>query len=147
MHCIGLIKPRNTKILSPKSLSLFSLSLQLFSMPQEQETLGFLAARSIEGRKSRGGARVLSPSPFVPPTILPLSLLKPSKHQVQDLKSLATRLVQVSLRSGVDLRSFEVRVRSPSTDLQERLQQDRSTRSGSIYLFSYLEHPDLRSTN
>ena len=75
MHCIGLIKPRNTKTLSPKSLSLFSLSLQLFSMLQEQETLGFLAARSIEGRKSRGGARVLSPSPFVPPTILPLPLL------------------------------------------------------------------------
>ena len=94
MHCIGLIKPKNTKILFFQvSLSLFSLSLQLFSTPQEQETLGFLAARSIEGRKSRGGARVLSPSPFVPPTILPLPLLQPPKHQVQDLKSLAMRLV------------------------------------------------------
>ena len=144
MHCIGLIKPRNTKTLSTKSLSLFSLSLQLFSMPQEQETLGFLAARSIEGRKSRGGA---SPSPFVPPTILPLPLLQLPKHQVQDLTSLSMRLVQVSLRSGVDLRSFEVRVRSPSTDLQEKLQQDRSARSVSIYLLSYLEYPNLRSTN
>ena len=82
MHCIGLIKPRNMKTLSFKSLSLFSLSVQLFSTPQKQETLGFLAARSIEGRKSRGGARVLSPSPFVPPIILPLPLLQPSKHQV-----------------------------------------------------------------
>ena len=147
MHCIGLIKPRNTKILSPKSLFLFSLSLQLFSMPQEQETLGFLASRSIEGRKSRGGARVLSPSSFAPPIILPLPLLQPSKHQVQDLKSLSTRLVQVSLRSGVDLRSFEVRVRSPSIDLQERLQQDRSVRSISNYLLPYLEYPNLRSIN
>ena len=38
-------------------------------------------------------------------------------------------------------------MRSPSIDLQERLQQDRSSRSGSIYLFPYLEYPDLRSTN
>ena len=116
-------------------------------MPQEQETLGFLAARSIEGRKSRGGARVLSPSPFVPPTLLPLHLLQPPKHQVQDLESLAMKLVQVSLRSGVDLRSFGAWVRSPSTDLQERLQQDRSARSDSIYLLPYLEYPDLKSMN
>ena len=114
MYCIGLIKPKNTKTLSPKSLSLFSLSLQQFSMPQEQETLGFLAARSIEGRKSRGGA---SPSPFVPPTLLSLPLLQPPKHQVQDLESLKKRLVQVFLKFGVDLRSFEAWVRSPSTDL------------------------------
>ena len=76
--------------ISLKSLSLFSLSLQLFSTPQEQETLGFLAARSIEGRKSKGGA---SPSPFVPPPLLSLPLLQPSKHQVQNLESLAKRLV------------------------------------------------------
>ena len=118
MYCIGLIKPRNTRTLSPKSLSLFSLSLQLFSMPREQETLGFLAARSIEEKKTRGG---VSPSPFVLPTFVLLPLLQPPKHQVQDLKSLAKRLVQVSLRSRVDLRSFEVQVRSPSIDLQERL--------------------------
>ena len=51
--------------LSPKSLSLFSLSLQQFSMPQEQETLGFLAAKSIKGKKSK---EVLAPSPLQPPT-------------------------------------------------------------------------------
>ena len=130
--------------LSPKSLSLFSLSLQPSSTPQEQETLGFLAARSQKGKKSRGGA---SPSPFVPPTPFSLPLLQPPKHQIQDLESLEKRLVQVSFRSEIDLRSFEVRVRSPSTDLQERLQQDRSARSVSIYLLLYLEYLDLRSTN
>ena len=59
MYCIGLIKPRNTETISPKSLSLFSLSLQKFSTPQEQETLGFLAARTIEGKKTKGGATPL----------------------------------------------------------------------------------------
>ena len=82
MHCIGLIKPKNTKTLSLKSLSLFFLSLQLFSMPQKQETLGFLAVRSKEGRKRRGGARFLSPLPLCATIPLSLSLLKPSKHQV-----------------------------------------------------------------
>ena len=33
-------------------------------MPQEQETLGFLAARSIEGKKSWGGARGFEPLPL-----------------------------------------------------------------------------------
>ena len=36
-------------------------------------------------------------------------------------------------------------MRSPSTDLQERLQQDRSARSVSIYLLPYLEYSNLRS--
>ena len=60
------MKPRNTDTLSPKSLSLFSLSLQPFSMPQEQETLGFLAARSIKGKKSK---EALAPFPLQPPAI------------------------------------------------------------------------------
>ena len=64
---------------SQVSLSLFSLSLQPFSTPQEQETLGFLAARSIKGKKSK---KALAPSPLQPPTLSLLPLLQPPKHQV-----------------------------------------------------------------
>ena len=118
MYLYRFEEAKEYRTLSPKSLSLFSLSLQPFSMPQEQETPGFLAARSIKGKKSK---EALAPSPLQPATLSLLPLLQPPKYQVQDLKSLEERLVQVSLRSGVDLRSFEARVRSPSTDLQERL--------------------------
>ena len=63
MYCIGLIKPRNTRTLSPKSLSLFFLSLQLFSMPQEQETLGFLAGRQVPKKAGKQG-EALAPPPL-----------------------------------------------------------------------------------
>ena len=133
MHCIGLIKPKNTKTLSPKSLSLSLLSLSSAILHASGARNPRVSCRQVQIRKERREA--LAPSPLQPPTLSLLSLLQMPKHQVQDLESLEKRLIQVPLRSGVDQRSFEARVRSPSTDLQERLQQDRFARSVSIYLF------------
>ena len=79
MYLYRLIKPRKYRTLSPKSLSLFFLSLQPFSMPQEQETVGFLAIRSIKGKKNK---EALAPPPLQLPTLSLLPLLQPPKHQV-----------------------------------------------------------------
>ena len=145
MYLYRLIKPRNTRNhFSQVSLSLLPLSPAIFHAPGARNPR-VSCRQSIKGKKGR---EALAPSPLCSRQPFLFSpLLQAPKHQVQDLKSLEKRLVQVPLRSGVDLRSFEARVRSPSTDLQERLQQDRSARSGSIYLLPYLEYLDLRSMN